>query len=64
MSSKKKKNASWGSIVCHAGKGTCQVFMPQDSAIGWKRNILRKIDTVNNSSVDQTMGYSRPEPPR
>jgi len=48
MSSKMKKNASWGSIVCHVGKGTCQVVIPKDSAMGWKRKIWGSDDTVNS----------------
>ena len=39
MSSKTKKNATWGAIIFHDGKGTCHVDMPNISAIGWKNQI-------------------------
>jgi len=48
MSSKTKKNASCGSMVCHDGKGTCQVLMPKVSATGWKRRIY-EVDSINET---------------
>ena len=39
MSSKTKKKATWGASCFKVGKGTCQVAMPKNSAIGWKSQI-------------------------
>jgi len=51
--------AIWGSMVCHEGKGTCQVIMPKFSAMGWNSQILVKEISSERMIGTSNHAYSR-----